>query len=307
MLRRVFLTACMAMTSVSGLASIDDRDAVRLTFPKADLLYGASSPSQVGVRPVPLASTESQRSVPLAFAMSAAVPGLGQIYNRSWWQAGLAVVAEAALITAYVSWRNKGNDGVAEYEQYAHLNWSPIRYAQWLNAYSGYPGSDIQLPEISDNVVARPETWTESQRQAVEDLIDDIRAAERQSIYLQTGAGFSHVLPFFGEQQYYELIGKYFQYAPGWDDYTYDPDALPAAVMPSDAKFYFYSGIHADANDYLRRSSWAGAFVIINHFAAAVQAGVSARLYNISVSPTASVRSGPSGETLASAGFVVDF
>jgi hypothetical protein len=30
----------------------------------------------------------------------------------------------------------------------------------------------------------------------------------------------SHRLPPHGDQQYYEMIGKYHQYSPGWNDFT---------------------------------------------------------------------------------------
>ncbi len=35
------------------------------------------------------------------------------------------------------------------------------------------------------------------------------------------GSGFTHKLPPHGDQQYFELIGKYYQYNPGWNDFKH--------------------------------------------------------------------------------------
>jgi hypothetical protein len=233
--------------------------------------------------------------------MSAVVPGLGQAYNKDWIGMAIFVAAEAALIIGYASAKSSGNDGVEAYELYANLNWSPVRYAEWLNAYSGYSGPEIGLPSLSDEELMHPDEWSAAQRAEIDAFFNDIRQAERSSVYLSTGAAFSHVIPYFGEQQYYELIGKYFQYAPGWDDYTYDPDADPRDVMPEDAKFYTYAIDHAAANDDLRRAKTLGALVIINHFAAAIEAAVVARLHNKRIRPSMSLLQGPSGDIIAQA------
>jgi hypothetical protein len=302
--RTLFFLAAIVIPMAHASAQSGDGQTLRLA--RTDVLYRSSGFERES-QSIILDDAVHERSIPQAFAMSALIPGLGQVYNKSLWKAGIALVAEAALVTAYVAWKGKGNDGVDDYEAYAHEKWNPARYAQWLNAYSGYTGSDIPLPDLTEEEFMHPEDWTATEKAQVDQLIDDIRDAERQSVYLSTGAGFSHVLPFFGEQQYYELIGKYFQYAPGWEDYEFDPDAQPEDVMPQDAQFYYYAGIHADANDYLRKSSWAGAFVIINHFAAAVEAAVSAKMHNMSLRPRTAMTAGAFGEPVATAGLTLDF
>jgi hypothetical protein len=303
--RFVFAVAVVALAF--GRVAADDGPDGKLTRPRTDVLYMASGFNGTDPSMRIAEAGSGERSIVKAFAFSAVIPGLGQVYNQSWWKAGISVAAEAALITMYVGWKNKGNDGERGYKAYAHGNWSPIKYAEWLNAYGGYSGPDIALPTMTETDFMHPDTWTAAQHAEVDAFFNNIRAAERQSSFLETGAGFSHVLPYFGEQQYYELIGKYFQFAPGWDDYSYEPNADPETVMPEDAQFYYYAGIHADANDYLRKSSWAGAFVIVNHFASAVEAAVSAKMHNMSLHPRTAVESGPFGEPIAKAGAVLRF
>lgn len=225
------------------------------------------------------------RNVPMAMALSAAVPGLGQAYNKNWIRAGVYFAIDAAAVFGYFKWRGEGRDGIVVYEAFANENWNPVKYAEWLNGYSGYAGPPIDVSNSALRALsfANPDQWSAAERMMVQDFISTIRAAERQSIHIETGAAFSHVLPDFGDQQYYELIGKYFQYAPGWDDYTADPDEDPEdlSVMARDAQFYFYSGIHADANTLLRRSSRLSALLLLNHVLSAFDAALSARLHNV--------------------------
>jgi hypothetical protein len=109
----------------------------------------------------------------------------------------------------------------------------------------------------------------------------------------ETGASFSHVLPYFGEQQYYELIGKYFQFAPGWEDYPeWEIDGMyTVAIDPqrSDGEggkvnvspnFYSYARDHARSQDLLRRASRVTSLIIVNHIISAIDAAVFSRLHN---------------------------
>ena len=172
-----------------------------------------------------------RRSTPLAFGMSAVVPGLGQAYNRQWIKAAVGIGGEAAVLLLYTSWRQKGVDGRDAYQMNAHMYWSPIKYAYWLNDYAQYlnqlpDGRLVTAPPVNISQallsidLTQPDTWSDSERLAVRKLFQEIQLLERDSYHGDTGAVFSHVLPFFGEQQYYELVGKYFQFAPGWEDYA---------------------------------------------------------------------------------------
>ena len=140
-----------------------------------------------------------------------------------------------------------------------------------------------------------PETWTPEERADVRDFFTAIRDVERGTYNIGTGASFSHVLPYFAEQQYYELIGKYYQFAPGWNDYApwldEDGNPIPDVIDPArrgadggrpniQGRFNEYRRDHADANNLLRRASRASALVLVNHFFAAVDAAISAKLHN---------------------------
>ena len=253
------------------------------------VLYGAGVEGE-GAQVAP-----RSRSVPLAFGLSAVVPGLGQAYNGHWIKAAAGLAVEAALVTGYFVWRDRGREGEEAYVDYAHRYWSPVRYARWLEDYTAFlPGLDRAELAAPDVDFGAPGAWTSEERQAVATFFGRIRAAEREAYNPETGASFSHVLPYFGEQQYYELIGKYYQYAPGWDDYAdwldADGDPIPGVIDPTRreggdhpnvrGRFRDYARDHARANDLLRRASRASALVLVNHLLAAMDAALSAKLHN---------------------------
>lgn len=309
----VLVLCCTALVSAAAVGSSLDKDTevarARSRSATADILYRNPLPIS-NWRNALLQDPQTDvtgRSVPLAFGLSAVIPGLGQAYNRDWLAAALFVAVEVALVASHYSWKNSGNQGVEEYEQFANQNWSPIQYAEWLNDFKGYGGPDVELPSLTEQDFQRPEDWSVAQRAEVDGFFRDIRTAERLSTWPTTGASFSHVLPFFGEQQYYELIGKYFQYSPAWTDYTGSPDDDPVDVLPEDANFYFYADIHAAAQGDLRKSSVASSLLIMNHFAAAAQSAIMARIHNKRIQPSVSLSQGPRGDLVTTARLVLTF
>ncbi len=240
------------------------------------------------------------RSVPLAFGMSAVVPGLGQVYNRQWLKAGISLAAEVAILAGYITWRNDGLAGERAFRARAHAEWSPTQYASWINDYATYleaeHGASFSFQDIvpPTNIdFSSPGSWSDSERVTVRSFFNQIRAAEFELFHPETGASFSHRLPEFGDQQYYELIGKYFQFAPGWTDYPQwladgsytdaidpersNPDGTKQSVSPT---FYDYAREHAHSQDLLRRASRMTSLLVVNHLVAAIDAAVFSKLHN---------------------------
>lgn len=271
------------------------------------------------------------RSVPLALGLSAVVPGLGQAYNRQWVKALVGLGIEAFVITSSIVWDNRGRDLEDDFQQYAHAYWDPGRYAHWLNDYAVFLQEDFGTPidappiEVPSGIDFRqPETWSTDQWRTMNQFFSQIRAVEGEVIHPETGAAFSHKLPDFSEQQYYELIGKYFQFAPGWTDYgdgsatpwlnedgTYsvliDPErtASDGSKPNVSDRFFEYADDHAEANDYLRRASRVSALLIANHFLAAIDAAISAKLHNDRITTRLEVTHGLDGspQTMATVRF----
>ena len=316
LLPTLMLLALLGGLLASPVQAEDDKDKKKkpaLTVYTAASLRASLLYEQGGdAAPQPMLVANGRRSVPLAFGLSAVVPGLGQAYNKQWAKAAVALGAEAAIFVGYSSWRNQGVDGRDAYQAFAHDLWSPLRYAQWLNDYILYLETEFSRPisatpiNVTDAVrgidYQNPDGWTEEERLLVRNLIIEIRLAEDNVYHPETGASFSHKLPFFGEQQYYELVGKYFQFAPGWEDYAFimvdgqprwidaqgnfiqsiDPEmTAPDGSKPNVTDTFFrYADDHGEANDYLRRASRVSMLFVLNHLISAVDAAIFARLHN---------------------------
>jgi len=186
----------------------------------------------------------------LSGILSAIVPGAGQFYNEDYWIAGIFLAAEAALIYVGLTYDKKADDQTASFEKYADENWSVVDYAIWLNTYEG---ANIAIDPDESKKPWERVNWSE------------LNAAE-------TG---SHHLPPHGEQQYYELIGKYHQYSSGWDDFA--GGANEDLISPN---FLFYSGERGKANDYFNIAGKAVIGIYINHLLSALEAVWGATRFN---------------------------
>ncbi|PWN06987.1 hypothetical protein [Rhodohalobacter mucosus] len=166
----------------------------------------------------------------LSFAASAVIPGLGQAANRNWLKSGIFLAIESAAIYGAIEYRNRGRRGERSYEQWADQNWSVVQYAAWLVEY--HDVHDISNPYI-DQLRAQLNGVSAAFDPDIDWQIVSLallRNAERNSPFILTddltANNFSHVLPDYGSQQYYELISKYYQYQAGWRDYHDFHDSL---------------------------------------------------------------------------------
>lgn len=193
-----------------------------------------------------------RKSPLLAGVLSFVVPGAGEIYTGQYLKAGIFLALEVAVITTAISYDNKGDKKTIEFQNYADDQWSVVKYAQWLNTHKG---ANIT---IDPNIALKP--WERVNW-------EELNAAE---------AGFSHKLAPYGEQQYYELIGKYPQFSPGWHDF--DPADPDYHDVPQQA--LNYSGERGKANDYYNVASKAVIGIYVNHFLSVLDAVWSAVSFN---------------------------
>ncbi len=201
---------------------------------------------------------DGKKSPWLGALFSFIVPGAGELYAESYWKAGIFLAVEAAVITTAVIYNNKGNDATDQFEKFADnvsstTGWSVVRYAQWLN--------DTYNESIPINGDSNLKPWERVN-------FDEIHVVEAKYSEL------SHQLAYYGEQQYYEMIGKYHQFRAGWADYT---SSLGFDVSPL---FRQYTDMRATANDYYNTASKAVIGIYINHFLSAIDAYWSTTVYN---------------------------
>jgi hypothetical protein len=87
---------------------------------------------------------------------------------------------------------------------------------------------------------------------------------------------YSHTLPDRHDQQYYEMIGKYRQFAFAWDGF--DPsNAGPDSMSPTRDH---YLNLRAQSNNWLNKAKYSAMFSLANHILSAFDAAIAVKKYN---------------------------
>ena len=206
-----------------------------------------------------------RKSPLLAGVLSFGLPGAGSFYVGEYWKSAVYLGVEAVGIAVGIIYNNKGDDQTVFFEGFANKHWRVKRYANWTlaNAQKINPNLDVSGYKVfnSDKSV----NWGELNR--LEGAI---------------GSYYSHRLAHFGEQQYYEMIGKYTQFNVGWDDFGGD-DYINKEYHygdPVTKRFSYYSEQRGKANDYYDIAKWGVITIVANHIISAFESAWSASRYN---------------------------
>ncbi len=201
-----------------------------------------------------------KKSPLLAGVMSAILPGSGEFYVGEYIKAAIFFAVEITLITVAVVNNNEGDELTAEFEAFADEHWSAVDYSNYMMAHWQELGlSEPCVIDINDEGNLQPwerVNWDELNH--CEGLI----------------GVFSHRLPPHGQQQYYELIGKYKQYSSGWDEFNGTSYNQVPQIMKD------YAVMRGNANDAYNVGSKAVVGIYINHLLSAIDAVWSATTYN---------------------------
>lgn len=245
----------------------------------------------------------------LAFLSSALVPGLGQAAHRQWWRTALYAGIEIGAIYVGIDQQNRGDRLQREYNQYANEHWSVVQYAQFLTRYTQLDMNledvltERGLTELQNNGYLRPSFNNETDWGMI-----DLRALndfERQTLYRSSGRAFSHVVPGYGSQQYYELVSKYFQFGPGWRDWNRDLTIVDGGVADMPATWQYHTSLEETFNDAKRLSRNMGMILLANHVFSAFDALFTStiRAHRAEVESTASLGRGGRPQVQVSVNF----
>jgi len=200
----------------------------------------------------------NRKSPAKAFMMSFLVPGLGQFYNGDIIKPVAFLGVEVASWVLYSKWHSKGDDLTVEFEAFHDEHWDRSRYEdQYL--FWTYDG------ETDDDSINFKEV--------------------------------SHHLPDTKTQQYYEMTGKYDQFAWGWDDAkigirtldTYGPEEgnKPPRITGdvvntpySVNRIEIYEPMRKEADDNYRKANRMIIVSVANHVVSAFEAFISAKRFN---------------------------
>ncbi|TRZ64511.1 hypothetical protein D4R20_02610 [bacterium] len=201
-------------------------------------------------------------------ALSGLVPGAGQFYAKKYVKSGIFLAVEAGLWITYAIFQNKFHNQTDFFQNYADANWDVHRYAQWLVSQN-FTGSNVINPN----------------EQNINILRQQLNQCEEQN--------FSHTLPIPGEQQYYEVIGKYQNFIYGWSGAFGLPITKNNYADYHIGQVDYYMTERQKANDYYNNGTLTLTGVIVNHIISAADAVFSVISYNngISVKPSVNVGS----------------
>jgi len=220
-----------------------------------------------------------------ALMSSAIIPGAGQAANKKWIRAGAYFLAELVLIGVHVKSFYDAKAEQRKYKKFADNNWSVVTYAKWLVQYHDQNGLDNENPYIDqlENEVSGISASYDPDQDWDNGSLELLRNVERNTPFVyapgEVGNDFSHVMPDYGSQQYYELISKYYQYGPGWNDFNAQYQ-LPwdGSAMPDN--FFMGSNLAKDFNDSYRLAGNMISLLILNHIVSAFDAYLTVKAKN---------------------------
>jgi hypothetical protein len=196
-----------------------------------------------------------------AFALSAAVPGLGQLYNGHELRAAGFFGLDVTAWILHFTWHADASNMEDEFEAFNREHWSEADYDAYLmSAYPEY--IDSATMTIDDNWIPEPE--------------------------------ISHHLPDTRTQQYYEMTGKYDQFVWGWDDAVYQDMTLSEwlgsgqqmvritdnGIAPFSARRFVYEEMRNDANNKFDDANRMIIVSIVNRLISGFEALLSAKSHN---------------------------
>ena len=228
----------------------------------------------------------NRKSQYLAGLMSFILPGAGEAYSENYLKAAIFLVVEAAAITTAMIYNHKGDYQTSFFQSFANQHWSATKYATWtLNHINNINST------LTDSQIAQ---YQKGGNKPV--LIygngnnndpTGVNWSNLNSLELDLGSGYSHQLPQFGDQQYYELIGKYPQFSHGWDD----SKASDTDFHVLSYSFNWYTHQRYIANEYYKTSSFGVGLIYINHALSTLDAIWSMDKYNDNLTANVSINS----------------
>lgn len=216
--------------------------------------------------------TSGEKSPWLAGALSLAVPGAGELYTGSPLKGAMFFALEVTSWVVAYTYNKKGDHQTDVFQEYANLHYSAIRYALWLKAHVSDINPDVHASDYrlfynsSDTTGGPP--------------FHELDWVELNRLESEIGDGFTHQMPAYSEQQYYELIGKYNQFSRGWDDTPADPAHITLPVLSTSKRFYEYADMRALANHYYDVAGTWVVVAVLNHIVSAVDAAWTAARHN---------------------------
>ena len=212
-----------------------------------------------------------EKSPGRAFLMSALVPGAGELYAGAKWRALAFAGVEVFSWIMYFNRKNKGEDMEQDYMNYADEYWKLSQLYQ--NGAAGYQLTGLtgqHDPNFGSHSIYLEYNGAEYVGNAV--------TLDTALLGWETFILSGELLP-VKTRDYYENIGKYDQFAGGWDDFS-DNNALSDSVVSMSDLRDNYLTQRKESNDALKMATNFATVIMFNHLISAFHAQIAAKNYS---------------------------
>lgn len=211
-----------------------------------------------------------QKSPGLAFLLSAAVPGAGEFYSGAKYRAAAFFSVEVISWIVFFNRRNIGNRLEKEYTKWADTHWDPYDWWEKSLSFPDYFG----LSDSSRNFGSHLIYFDHDGQEYMADISYLDRELPGWQTYLQNGT-----LAPIKTRDYYENIGKYDQFASGWDDFSTITSNLDSLNIPTSPNRKKYLNQRYDSNQALKMATNFATVIMFNHLISAFHAQIAAKNY----------------------------
>lgn len=222
-----------------------------------------------------------EKSPAKAFLMSAIIPGAGEIYTGHWGRAAAFMSMEVLFWSMHFVKNNEGYDLEDEYKKDADSQWSFDKFLNYTDLEDKGMG-----PDGSHQIWAIIEVEENGEWVPVDESAFKVEGtfAEFEAIRSQLEQEYGGRTVPIRTRDFYENIGKYRQFAAGWDDFDgdidveTDEDGNITGIISSQRNKYLSK--REDSNNALKMASTFSTAVIVNHVISAFHAQIMAKNYD---------------------------
>jgi hypothetical protein len=274
----------------------------------AELPFDEDSALEIKLRTDPEAARR-YRSPRKAFFFSLLLPGAGQAYCGSWAKMSVFAAAEIGLAVgwyqvAVVASRNKANEA----KRYAQANWSQGKYeSNWKRVFTQDTTSLLRQGTAP---------WREGYCQSLYGDGADAGETRQACLDAPVGPNYAQHDRLFGTgntsppdsvfaniiqpESFYDMIGRYGEFVPGWLDapVTVSAEELrdyynarvansldPTKPLPANAWGFSqmqanYRALRRESDDLARTQKWFLGGMVLNHLVSALDAALQATRMN---------------------------
>jgi len=210
-----------------------------------------------------------EKSPGLAFFLSAVVPGAGEFYAGAKYRAAAFFSVEVVSWVGYFNRKNNGEKLERKYMKWADTYWDAWRWYENGLSTEYFGLSDSSRGFGSHTIYLEYDG---------EEYKADVSYLDRElpgwQTYLQNGT-----LKPIKTRDYYENIGKYDQFASGWDDFDQIVSAVDSLNIPTSPLRKNYLNQRYDSNQSLKMATNFATVIMFNHLISAFHAQIAAKNY----------------------------